>query len=73
MFVTSSHYFSGNLAVDRLSLRTEPKSKSLRDEDTVAKVNLPLKNAQLYLRDLGPQIAWKTVEIFTLNFCYAIF
>lgn len=50
-----------HLEVARISLRLEPRGKSLRDEEIVSQLNLPQQNAQLYFRDLGPQIAWKTV------------
>jgi len=49
------------LDVNRIALRAEPKGKAIKDEELVKNLNLPDKNAQLFLRDLGPQIAWKTV------------
>ncbi|TKR65492.1 hypothetical protein L596_025888 [Steinernema carpocapsae] len=50
----------GKLAIERQSLRLEPKGKSLKDEQKISELNMPT-NGQIYLRDLGPQIAWKTV------------
>ena len=44
----------------RQSLRLEPKSKSLKDEDVLNKINFVDGN-KLYFKDLGPQIAWSTV------------
>ncbi|KAK0395092.1 hypothetical protein QR680_001113 [Steinernema hermaphroditum] len=50
------------LGVERQSLRSEAKGKSLRDEETLASLGLDKeKNVALYVKDLGPQIAWKTV------------
>lgn len=62
--------FVENVGVERLSLRLEPRGKSLRDEELISKLNLPQQNSQLYIRDLGPQIAWKTVIFFELHFYY---
>jgi very-long-chain enoyl-CoA reductase len=45
----------------RQSLRTEPRGKNLNDEETLVSLKLPATGAQLYLRDLGPQISWRTV------------
>jgi len=47
--------------VERLALRIEPKGKGLRDEELVSVLGLSASNPQLYVRDLGPQISWKTV------------
>jgi len=47
--------------VERISLRVEAKGKSLRDDEVVSALGLSASNAQLFLRDLGPQISWKTV------------
>uniref|UniRef100_A0AC34RFS8 Very-long-chain enoyl-CoA reductase n=1 Tax=Panagrolaimus sp. JU765 TaxID=591449 RepID=A0AC34RFS8_9BILA len=49
------------LSVDRISLRTEARGKSVADEKLVSDLNLVGSTAALYYRDLGPQIAWKTV------------
>lgn len=35
--------------------------KNLNDDDNVSSLKLPAVGAQLYLRDLGPQISWKNV------------
>uniref|UniRef100_A0A1I8ASX1 very-long-chain enoyl-CoA reductase n=1 Tax=Steinernema glaseri TaxID=37863 RepID=A0A1I8ASX1_9BILA len=51
-----------HLSVDRQSLRTEAKGKSLKDEQTLASLGFDNgKKAVLYVKDLGPQVAWKTV------------
>jgi len=50
-----------NLGIDQISLRLDSRGKALKDEDLVSNLNLPADNARLYFRDLGPQIAWKTV------------
>jgi len=47
--------------VERISLRLEAKGKSLRDDEVVSALGLSATNGQLFLRDLGPQISWKTV------------
>jgi len=52
-----------HLSPDRQALRLEPKGKALPDEETLGELNLPSTGAQLYLRDLGRQIGWKTVFI----------
>uniref|UniRef100_F1L096 very-long-chain enoyl-CoA reductase n=1 Tax=Ascaris suum TaxID=6253 RepID=F1L096_ASCSU len=49
------------LSVERQSLRLDAKGKSLKDEQRIDELNLPTKGAQLFLKDLGPQVAWKTV------------
>lgn len=56
--------FKKHLGVERISLKAEPRGKNLRDEELVSKLSLPAANAQLFFRDLGPQIAWKTVFLF---------
>lgn len=45
---------------NRQSLRLEPKSKSLKDEDVLNNLSLGNGNS-LYFKDLGPQIPWSTV------------
>uniref|UniRef100_A0A914XYA1 Ubiquitin-like domain-containing protein n=1 Tax=Panagrolaimus superbus TaxID=310955 RepID=A0A914XYA1_9BILA len=60
-----------HLSVDRLSIRLEPRGKNVADEKLVKDLNLSAKNAQLYVRDLGPQIAWKTV--FLLEYAGPLF
>ncbi|MFH4973503.1 hypothetical protein AB6A40_000212 [Gnathostoma spinigerum] len=49
------------LPADRQSLRLDAKGKALRDEQTVGMLNLPSKGAQLFIKDLGPQVGWTTV------------
>ncbi|XP_011306025.1 very-long-chain enoyl-CoA reductase [Fopius arisanus] len=46
--------------VARQCLRTDPKGKSLSDSETVKSLGLS-NSSQLYYKDLGPQIGWKTV------------
>jgi len=53
-----------HLSVDRISLRLEPRGKTLRDEEVVSNLNSTNATVQLYFRDLGPQIGWKTVFLF---------
>lgn len=48
------------LSVPRQSLRSEIKGKDLKDDLTVA--SLDLKNTKkIFVKDLGPQIGWDTV------------
>ncbi|CAJ0608418.1 unnamed protein product, partial [Cylicocyclus nassatus] len=49
------------LTVERQSVRVEPKGKAIADEKQIKELGLSAQNAQLYVRDLGPQIPWKTV------------
>lgn len=51
------------LKPERQMLRLEPNGKPLPNEETLGELKLPATNAQLYLRDLGPQIGWKTVFV----------
>lgn len=54
------HSQKKSLYPDRQSLRLEVRGKSLNDKDTLS--SLGLKNgAKIYVKDLGPQIGWKTV------------
>ena len=53
--------------MERQALRLDPKGKGLKDEEKLASLGLA-KNAQLYFRDLGPQIAWKTVGYLLIHF-----
>uniref|UniRef100_A0A914V456 very-long-chain enoyl-CoA reductase n=1 Tax=Plectus sambesii TaxID=2011161 RepID=A0A914V456_9BILA len=55
------HQQKSKLYPDRQALRLEPKGKALKEEQRVKELNLPTKGAQLYFRDLGPQIGWQTV------------
>jgi len=50
-----------SISSNRQSLRLEPNGKSLKDEQSLGELNLPRNNAQIFLKDLGPQISWKTV------------
>ncbi|KAM7286746.1 very-long-chain enoyl-CoA reductase [Ixodes scapularis] len=54
------HRIKPKLYPDRQSLKSEPKGKSLRDNETLKSLNFK-SGSQLYLKDLGPQIGWKTV------------
>jgi len=65
-----------HIGVERIALRSDPRGKNLRDDQRVADLSLPSANAQLFYRDLGPQIAWKTVFLFEYAgpyFIYPIF
>ena len=46
--------------MERQSLRSEPKGKSISNSETVKSLNLKA-GSKLYYKDLGPQIGWKTV------------
>lgn len=54
------HKLNKKLYPDRQSLRLEAKGKSLKDDDTIKSLNLS-NGSKLYVKDLGPQIGWKTV------------
>lgn len=45
---------------NRQSLRLEVKGKSLKDTDTLESLSLRTGD-KVYIKDLGPQIGWKTV------------
>ena len=45
---------------NRQSLRLEPRGKSIKDTDTLQSQNL-CAGDRVYIKDLGPQIGWKTV------------
>lgn len=61
------HRIKPKLYPDRQSLKSEPKGKSLRDGDTLQGINFK-SGGQIFLKDLGPQIGWKTVTgMFTLE------
>ncbi|CAJ0960252.1 unnamed protein product, partial [Mesorhabditis belari] len=49
-----------SLSIERQALRLDPKGKALKDEQKLSDLGIA-KNAQLYVRDLGPQISWKAV------------
>ncbi|GBM90073.1 putative very-long-chain enoyl-CoA reductase art-1 [Araneus ventricosus] len=48
----------------RQALRLEPRGKFLGDNLTLQSLEFKGQNKQLYLKDLGPQIGWKTVFLF---------
>lgn len=48
------------LTFDRQAMRLEVKGKTLKDSDTLDALKLR-SGAKLYVKDLGPQIGWKTV------------
>ena len=50
-----------HLALERISFRLEPTGRNIADNQLISELKLPISNAQLFYRDLGPQIAWKTV------------
>ena len=47
--------------MERQSLRTDAKGKGIADDKKISELGLSKQGAQLFLRDLGPQIPWKTV------------
>lgn len=49
------------LTVHRQSIRLQQSGKSVKDDDTVDGLNLR-DGSKLYVKDLGPQIGWKTVR-----------
>ncbi|CAD6193972.1 unnamed protein product [Caenorhabditis auriculariae] len=51
----------GKLNVERQSLRLEPKGKSVSDDSKLSDLNISSQKGVIYLKDLGPQIPWKTV------------
>lgn len=54
------HKLASKLYADRQSLRLEAKGKTLKDSDTLENLNVR-DGGKLYVKDLGPQIGWKTV------------
>ncbi|XP_071539890.1 probable very-long-chain enoyl-CoA reductase art-1 isoform X1 [Panulirus ornatus] len=50
----------GVLHPERQEVRLEQKGKGLKDEDTLEKLGIKSED-KLYVKDLGPQIGWKTV------------
>lgn len=54
------HKLKSNLCTERQSLRLEARGKSLGDSETLQSLNLR-SGSKLYVKDLGPQIGWKTV------------
>jgi len=64
------HHFKPWLYPERQELRLQPRSKAISENEIVQ--NLGLKEqGKLYLKDLGPQIAWKTV--FLLEYAGPLF
>jgi len=51
--------------VERISLRLEPKGKSLKDEELVSALGLPATNAQLFLRDLVSPLLYLPTTLVT--------
>lgn len=49
------------LTVHRQSIRQQQTGRSLKDEDTIEGLSLR-DGGKLYVKDLGPQIGWKTVS-----------
>mgnify|MGYP002716777575 CR=1 FL=1 len=45
---------------NRQSLKLDVKGKALKDNDTLKSLNL-MDGSKVYVKDLGPQIGWKTV------------
>lgn len=60
------HRIKKALYPDRQSLRLEARGKTLKDDDTLEGLGIR-DGGKLYLKDLGPQIGWKTVSL-TLTF-----
>lgn len=58
---TQVHKLKKALYPDRQSIRLETRGKSLKDEETLEKLNIR-DGGKLYVKDLGPQIGWKTVS-----------
>lgn len=54
------HQLKKSLYADRQSIRLEAKGKTLKDSDTLQSLGIKA-NGKLYVKDLGPQIGWKTV------------
>jgi filamin len=48
--------------VNRIQLRIESRGKGLKDDDSIDSLGLK-RGSKLYLKDLGPQIGWKTVFV----------
>ncbi|VDK56577.1 unnamed protein product [Anisakis simplex] len=44
------------LSVERQSLRLDVKGKGLKDDQHIGELNLPSEGAQLFVKDLGPQV-----------------
>lgn len=48
------------LTYHRQAIRLEARGKTLKDSDTLDSLNLR-SGSKVYVKDLGPQIGWKTV------------
>nr|CAG4649483.1 EOG090X097L [Scapholeberis mucronata]SVE93728.1 EOG090X097L [Scapholeberis mucronata] len=57
---TQIHRLKPYLHPGRQEFRLEPRSKGLEENKTIESIGLK-NHSKLYLKDLGPQIAWKTV------------
>ncbi|XP_042868775.1 probable very-long-chain enoyl-CoA reductase art-1, partial [Penaeus japonicus] len=56
------HKHKSAMYPDRQEVRLEQKGKGLKDSDVLEKVGVK-SNDKIYVKDLGPQIGWKTVFI----------
>lgn len=54
------HELKKYLNPDRQALRLEPKGKTLKEDESLKSLGLR-SGSKLYVKDLGPQIGWKTV------------
>lgn len=54
------HKLQSYLYADRQSIRLESRGKTLGDSETIQSLNLR-NGSKLYVKDLGPQIGWRTV------------
>lgn len=52
--------FKQTPSADRQSLRLEPKGKAIKDTETLRNLKVQAGD-KVYVKDLGPQIGWKTV------------
>ncbi|VDD95886.1 unnamed protein product [Enterobius vermicularis] len=50
-----------SISVERQQLRLTAAGKGVSDSVVLSSLNLPFEGANLFLRDLGPQIGWQTV------------
>ncbi|GIY81737.1 very-long-chain enoyl-CoA reductase [Caerostris darwini] len=58
------HKLKKKLDPCRQALRLDPRGKFLSDNLALESIEFKGQNKQLYLKDLGPQIGWKTVFLF---------
>jgi very-long-chain enoyl-CoA reductase len=54
------HGLKKSLCPERQALRLEPKGRTLKEDESVKSLGLR-SGSKLYVKDLGPQIGWKTV------------